>query len=432
MKNYLLTSSSICLSVLFGNFSCTPSEIGRNSVKNLKRGGDYISERTKLAYQSGREVLGLQEQSKPRLSKSMTISKRVFGNLPDGTKVHEFRLTNEKFMEVSILEYGATVRDIMVPDREGKIANVSLGFSNLQDYMEKSPYFGCIAGRYANRIANGKFSLDGIEYILAKNNGENHLHGGERGFDKKLWRGHILPDSLGVRFDLESPDGDEGYPGLLKVQATFELTENNQLKIFIEATSDKPTVVNLTNHTYFNLAGEGNPTILDHLITLPGISFVETDDSNIPTGLTSVIGTPFDFRHPLAIGKRIEQAHPQLVAGKGYDHTWLVPHGESFMGHVPETENPLNLAAILHEPESGRSLKVFTDQPGIQFYSGNYLDDSLVGSSGKSYPLRSGLCLEPQVFPDSPNHQGEEGWQNCVLRPGETYHHFSIYEFFTK
>ena len=241
-----------------------------------------------------------------------------------------------------------------------------------------------------------------------------------------------MPDSLGVRFDLESPDGDEGYPGLLKVQATFELTENNQLKIFIEATSDKPTVVNLTNHTYFNLAGEGNPTILDHLITLPGISFVETDDSNIPTGLTSVIGTPFDFRHPLAIGKRIEQAHPQLVAGKGYDHTWLVPHGESFMGHVPETENPLNLAAILHEPESGRSLKVFTDQPGIQFYSGNYLDDSLVGSSGKSYPLRSGLCLEPQVFPDSPNHQGEEGWQNCVLRPGETYHHLSIYEFFTK
>jgi aldose 1-epimerase len=428
MKAYPIICSFLFLCLLGVNFSCTPSELGKKSMNKLKSGGEFLTEKSKVAYQSGKDALGLNEEAPPTTSKPMTISKRVFGKLADGSKVHEFRLINEQGMEVSIIEYGAAIRDIIVPDRDGKKGNVSLGFNNLQDYVEKSPYFGCIAGRYANRIAQGKFSLDGQDYQLATNNGPNHLHGGDRGFDKKVWRGLVLPDSLGVRFNLESPDGEEGYPGLMRVQATYELTENNQLKILIEATSDRPTVVNLTNHAYFNLSGEGSPSILDHLLTLPGTRFVETDSTNIPTGISSVVGTPFDFRHPIAIGRRIEDKHPQLIAGKGYDHTWLVPSGAP-SDLVPEWEKPLNLGAVVRDPVSGRSLKVYTDQPGIQFYSGNYLDDSLVGNGGNRYPLRSGLCLEPQVYPDSPNHQGEEGWQSCVLRPGEAYQHLSVYEF---
>jgi aldose 1-epimerase len=406
----------------FANYSCTPSELGKKTMDSLKSSRNYISEKSKLVYKSGRNILGVEEENLSSQSKPMTVSKKVFGKLADGTKVHEFRLINEKGMEVSILEYGASMRDLVVPDREGEMDNVSLGFSGLEEYVEKSPYFGCIAGRYANRIAKGKFSLDGKEYTLATNNGPNHLHGGNLGFDKKVWLGEPLDQGLGVRFSYQSSDGEEGYPGTLKCSVTYSLSEDNKLSVEIKAVTDKPTVVNLTNHAYFNLAGEGALTILDHELFMPGSSIVATDSTNIPVGLEAVAGTPFDFRKSTRIGSRIDTNHPQIKYGKGYDHTWLVP---------VSPQNPVH-AATLYHPGTGRVLKLHTDQPGVQFYSGNYLDGTLTGSSGKTYPLRSGLCLEPQVFPDSPNHQGEAGWKSCVLRPGETYSHLSVYEFSTK
>ena len=422
MKFYSFTGSFLSIVLLLGNFSCSPTKLGKKTMSKLRSGGDYITEQTKVAYRSSRDALGLKEEVPPPSSKPMTVSKRVFGQLADGSKVHEFRLINEHGMEVSIIEYGASIRDIIVADRNGKKENVSLGFDQLQDYVEKSPYFGCIAGRYANRIANGKFSLDGKEFQLANNNGSNHLHGGNLGFDKKVWTGTPLENDLGVSLTYRSPDGEEGYPGNLSCKVVYSLSEDNKLSVEIEAVTDKPTVINLTNHTYFNLAGEGDPTILDHLLTLPGTSFVATDTTNIPTNLQLVAGTPFDFRTATVVGARIEEDHPQLVAGKGYDHTWV----------VPSVDNGLGLAASLYDPESGRVLELFTNQPGVQFYSGNYLDGSLTGSGGKPYPLRSGLCLEPQVYPDSPNHQEEDGWASCVLRPGETYRNLSVFEFSTK
>ncbi|MEK9773279.1 MAG: aldose epimerase family protein [Opitutae bacterium] len=422
MKIHSIIALVFSLVLVGGNFSCSPAELGKKTMEKIKTGGDYLTDKTKVAYQASREKLGLKEETPPPSSKPMTISKRVFGQLSDGTKVHEFRLINEQGMEVSIIEYGASIRDIIVADRDGKKENVSLGFVTLQDYVEKSPYFGCIAGRYANRIAQGKFSLEGKEYQLATNNGPNHLHGGNQGFDKRVWVGEPLENDLGVSLTYRSPDEEEGYPGNLDCTVVYTLSKDNKLKVEIKAFTDKPTVVNLTNHTYFNLAGEGDPTILDHLLTLPGTSIVATDSTNIPTGMQPVAGTPFDFRTATVVGARIGGDHPQLVAGKGYDHTWVVPAGQGSLG----------LAATLYDPDSGRVLKLFTNQPGVQFYSGNYLDGSLIGSAGKPYPLRSGLCLEPQVYPDSPNHQEEEGWKSCVLRPGETYHHQSVFEFSTK
>ena len=404
-------------------FSCTtPSQLGKKTTETLRSTRDYITEKSKSAYESGKEVIGVKPSSVPKISKPMTISKRLFGVLEDGTQVHEFRLINEQGMEVSIIEYGAAIRDLVVPDKTGKKDNVSLGFDSLDDYVHQSPYFGCIAGRYANRIANGKFTLDGKDYQLATNNGPNHLHGGENGFDKRVWHGEPLAEGIGVTFSYRSLDGDEGYPGNLDCTVVYSLSEDNKLTIDIQAITDKPTVVNLTNHAYFNLAGEGDSTILDHLLTLPGTTFVATDNTNVPTHLQPVAGTPFDFRNATVVGARIGTDHPQLVAGNGYDHTWVVAPGKEGLAH----------AATLYDPDSGRVLKLFTNQPGVQLYTGNYLDGSLTGSGGKPYPRRSGLCLEPQFYPDSPNHQGEDGWQSCVLRPGETYHHQSVYEFSTK
>ncbi len=420
MKNYPYIASLLGAAILV-NFSCTHSELSKQTIEKLKIGGEYITSKGKLAYQSSREVFGF-KQDKPIQSSKMTISKRVFGELADGSKVHEFRLINEQGMEVSIIEYGASIREIIVPDRNGNKDNISLGFNNLDDYVEKSPYFGCIAGRYANRIAKGEFSLDGKNYQLAKNNGSNHLHGGEQGFDKRVWTGKPLEDGIGVSLSYRSLDGEEGYPGNLSCSVVYSLTDDNRLKVEIKAVTDKPTIVNLTNHAYFNLAGEGDPTILDHRLTLPGTSIVATDATNIPTSIEEVVGTPFDFRRPVVVGSRISEDHPQLIAGKGYDHTWS----------VPSSGEETSLAATLEDPDSGRVMKLHTNQPGVQFYSGNYLDGSLTGLRGSPYPFRSGLCLEPQVYPDSPNHQGEKGWQNCVLRPGETYSHLSIYEFYTK
>ena len=391
--------------------SCTLSEIGQKTKKGVLEGSSYLAQKSKKA-------LGL-EESKKSSAKPMTVERKAFGLMPDGKKVSLFRLTNANGMQVALLDYGATVKEILVPDREGKFSNVSLGFSTLEEYCEKSPYFGCIAGRYANRIKNGRFELEGKSFQLATNNGPNHLHGGEIGFDKHLWEARIAQIGTGVIFTRTSKDGEEGYPGNLRCKVTYTLTNENELLVEYEATTDKPTIVNLTNHTYFNLQGEGSPSILDHELMLPGNRFVATDATNIPTAIERVEGTPMDFRKPTLIGKRIEQDHPQLKVGKGYDHTWL----------VPDSMEKLNLAAVLRDPVSGRVMKIFTDQPGIQLYTGNYLDGSLIGHGDKPYAFRSGLCLETQVFPDSPNHQEDKSWPSCVLRPGSTYEHLTVHKF---
>ena len=420
MKNKIYRIIPI-LMVLSSLFGCTISEVSQKTKDSFNKSKTYLAGKSKEVYQKGKVNLGFSKKSEKQ-KKAMTVARKAFGEMPDGEKVSLFVLTNANGMQVSLLDYGATVKEILTPDRNGKFANVSLGFSNLSDYREKSPYFGCIAGRYANRIAGGKFTLDGKEYQLATNNGPNHLHGGDRGFDKIVWNAKIKEVGTGVVFTMRSPDGDEGYPGSLLSKVTYTLTNDNELKIEYIATCDKPTVLNLTNHTYFNLAGEGDETILDHQLTLYADEYVATDETNIPVSLSKVAGTPLDFTKPHIIGDRIEQSYEQLKFGKGYDHTWIIKKGE-------DSEDNLNHAATLRDPGSGRKMDIFTDQPGIQFYSGNYLDGSYLGQSGKPYPLRSGLCLETQVFPDSPNHQGEERWRSCILRPGETYTHTTIHKF---
>lgn len=399
---------------------CTLSEVTQKTKDGFYSSKSYISEKSKKAYQKGKQTLGF--SNKKNSNKNMTVSKSPFGKMPDGTKVSQYTLINANNMKVSLLDYGATVKEILIPDRNGKFTNVSLGFSNLDDYRAKSPYFGCTTGRYANRIAHGKFTLDGKEYQLATNNGPNHLHGGEVGFDKVVWDTKIKEVGTGVVFSMKSPDGNEGYPGNLVSVVTYTLSDDNELIIEYSAKTDKPTVLNLTNHTYFNLAGEGDPTILDHKLTIYADKFVATDETNIPVSIENVSGTPFDFTKSFVIGDRINQNNEQLKFGKGYDHTWVIRGSKSSHGDLKH-------AATLYDPASGRKMDIFTDQPGIQFYSGNYLDGSYEGQSGKTYPLRSGLCLETQVFPDSPNHQEQEGWKSCVLRPGQEYIHKTVHKF---
>lgn len=422
MKFLRLLFSLIALAGILLQTNCSVSEVGRKTKDGISKSASLVSSKSKQAYKKGKSALGLAKKDNQN-PKPMTVAKKAFGKMPDGTKVSLFIMTNANGMQVSLLDYGATVKDIMVPDRDGVYANVSLGFSSLNDYREKSPYFGCTAGRYANRIAKGLFSIDGKKYKLATNNDPNHLHGGERGFDKYVWAARVSETETAVTFSRRSPDGEEGYPGTLTCKVSYTLTNENELKIEYEATTDKPTVLNLTNHTYFNLAGEGDPTILDHELTLSADKYVATDETNIPVSIREVDGTPFDFRKPTLIGKRIESDQPQIKFGKGYDHTWVVNRKQ---------EQGLAHAATLRDPGSGRVMEIHTDQPGIQFYTGNYLDGSYEGQGGKIYPFRSGLCLETQVFPDSPNHQGQDGWKSCVLRPGETYTHLTIHKFKTE
>ena len=408
---------------LLASSSCIVSEYGTKTKNALVKGSSYVGEKSKILYQSTKSTLGFKDEKKVSV-KPMSVSKSKFGALADGTKVSKYTLTNANGMKVGILDYGGTVKEIFAPDRNGKMANVSLGFSTIEEYVEKSPYFGCITGRYANRIAAGKFTLEGEEYTLATNNGPNHLHGGDKGFDKFVWEARVIETGTGVEFTRVSKDGEEGYPGTLKCKVTYSLNNDNELVVEYEATTDKATVINLTNHTYFNLAGEGAETILDHDLLLPGDQFVATDETNIPTAIEKVEGTPLDFRKFVKIGKRIESENTQIKYGKGYDHTWLVGSKKN--------EEGLNHAATLKHQGSGRILEIFTDQPGIQFYSGNYLDGTLVGHGGKKYPLRSGMCLETQVFPDSPNRQGQDGWKSCVLRPGQVYTHKTVHRFFAE
>jgi len=335
--------------------------------------------------------------------------------------VVEYTLTNGKNMSVVVINYGGIITSIKVPDRDGKIDNVVLGFRDIDSYVSKNPYFGVIAGRYANRIANAKFMLDGKEYTLAANNGPNSLHGGVKGFDKHIWQVKEVPggDSVGLELAYRSPDGEEGYPGNLDAKVTYTLNDKNEFRIDYAATTDKATVINLTSHSYFNLAGTGSGTVLDHKLTINADKYTPVDPTSIPTGIASVEGTPFDFRQPTRIGDRIRDGDQQLIYGRGYDHNWVLSRSN---------DGSLALAARLEEAKTGRILEISTTEPGIQFYTGNFLDGTLVGSAGKMYRQGDGLCLETQHFPDSPNHPD---FPSTVLKPGETYKTSTVHRFFT-
>ncbi|MEP6789113.1 MAG: aldose epimerase family protein, partial [Acidobacteriota bacterium] len=333
--------------------------------------------------------------------------------------VEIYSLTNSSGVEAKIITYGGAVVSLKVPDRHGKMGDVVLGFDSIADYERHTAFFGALIGRYGNRIAKGKFSLDGKEYSLATNNGVNHLHGGVKGFDKVVWTARPLANATGANLELTylSRDGEEGYPGNLNVKVIYSLTENNELKIVYSATTDKATVVNLTHHSYFNLAGAGSGSILDHQLTLNADKFTPTDAGSIPTGeLRSVKGTPFDFTKPAAIGSRINQPDEQLKFGSGYDHNYV----------LNKTGRGLTLAATAYEAKSGRVLEVFTTEPGIQLYTGNFLDGSVKGKSGQDYPKNSAFCLEAQHYPDSPN---EAKFPSTVLKPGQKYSQTTIYKF---
>jgi aldose 1-epimerase len=345
------------------------------------------------------------------------ITKADFGKTKDGKAVEIYTLTNSRGSEARIITYGGTVVSLKVPDKQGKFGDVVLGFDSIADYEKHTAFFGALIGRYGNRIAKGKFTLDGRGYSLATNNGENHLHGGVKGFDKVVWTAKPSTDQNGANLELTylSVAGEEGYPGNLNIKVVYTLTEDNKLKIVYSATTDKATVVNLTHHSYFNLAGAGD--ILDHRLTLNADRFTPTDSGSIPTGvLANVKGTPFDFTNETAIGARIGQENEQLKFGHGYDHNWV----------LNRKGKGVELAARAYDPTSGRVMEVLTTEPGIQFYSGNFLDASVPGKGGKSYPLRSGFCLETQHFPDSPNRSN---FPSTVLRPGQTYSQTTIYAF---
>ena len=349
-----------------------------------------------------------------------TVKKLPFGKLEDGRAASLYILSNKHGVEVSITDFGGVVVGIKVPDRHGKIEDVALGYDTLDGYVTTTSYFGGTIGRYGNRIARGEFTLNGVKYTLAKNDHGNHLHGGIKGFNKVLWTVKNTSSKNGASLHLSylSKDGEEGYPGNLSSDVTFTLTDANELKIDYAATTDRDTVINLTNHTYFNLAGDGK--ILDHQLTLAASRFTPVDDGLIPTGeLRSVEGGPFVFRQATAVGARINQDDEQLKRGKGYDHNWV----------LDSAGGSLALAATLFDPKSGRFMEVWTTEPGVQFYSGNFLDGTTKGKNGKLYEFRSGLCLETQHFPDSPNHPD---FPSTTLKAGAKYQTSTVYKFSTK
>ena len=348
-----------------------------------------------------------------------TVTKESFGKTAAGENVDLYTLRNVKGVEAKITNLGGIVVSLKVPDRTGKFDDVVLGFNDLDSYLKPHPYFGALIGRYGNRIAKGRFTLNGVEYKLAVNNGENHLHGGIKGFDKVIWTGREMRTKAGPAVVLTylSKDGEEAYPGKLNVSVVYTLTNNNELKIDYSATTDKDTVTNLTHHSYFNLAGEGNDDILNHRVTIHASRFLPTDAGSIPTGeLRRVAGTPFDFLTPHTIGERINQDEEQLKLGNGYDHTWII-NGRSGM---------LRLAAQAYESTSGRRMQVWTTEPGMQFYTGNFLDGTLTGKSGKIYQRRYGFCFETQHYPDSPNHPA---FPTTTLKKGARYRSTTIYRF---
>jgi len=354
----------------------------------------------------------------------LTVTKTTTKSTYQGKPIEMVTLKNKNGIELTAISYGGIITSLKVPDRAGKFADVVLGFDKLENYWADPPppFFGAIIGRYGNRIAKGKFTLGGKTYTLATNNPPNHLHGGNKGFDKQLWTITTKESGEGSSaiFTRTSPDGEEGYPGTLQVRVTYTLTDKNELILDYHATTDKPTPVNLTQHTYWNLAGEGSGDILGHQLTINADRFTPVDTTLIPTGeLASVSGTPFDFRQPTAIGARIDQNNDQLKKGPGYDHNWVLNR----KGSGPE------FAARLRDPQSGRTLEIATTEPGLQFYSGNFLDGALTGKSGKPYARRTGLCLETQHFPDSPN---QPNFPSTILQPGKSYDSRTVVTFSAK
>jgi len=350
----------------------------------------------------------------------MSIKKAEFGKTKQGEVAYIYTLTNANGCEVRITNYGGIVVSLKVPDKTGKLADVVLGYETLDKYIEKSPYFGALIGRYGNRIGKGKFTLNGKEYTLAVNNGPNHLHGGIVGFDKVMWRAKEIrkPEGIGLELTYLSKDGEEGYRGNLSATVRYLWTNDNELRIDYAATTDQPTVVNLTNHSYFNLTCKGD--ILGHELMIDADKFTPVDEGLIPTGeLRNVAGTPMDFRKATAIGTRIEQQDEQLKFGLGYDHNWV----------LNRSGGSLRMVARVHEPTTGRVLEVHTTEPGLQFYCGNFLDGTITGKYGRVYQKRNGFCLETQHFPDSPN---KPNFPSTVLKPGEKHTSTTIYKFATK
>jgi aldose 1-epimerase len=348
-----------------------------------------------------------------------SLKKQSFGKTAAGEEVDLYTLTNKNGVEAGIMTYGAIVVSLKVPDRTGAVADVVLGFDSLDGYLKEHPYFGAIVGRWGNRIAKGRFKLNGVEYKLAVNNGENHLHGGIKGFDKAVWKARDVstPDAASLELSHLSKDGDEGYPGNLSVTVTYTLTGANELKIDYLATTDKDTVLNLTNHSYFNLAGQGEGDVLSHEVMINADRFLPVDAGLIPTGeLKPVKDTPFDFTQPTAIGARINQNDEQLKRGRGYDHCYVL-NGSG---------GALALAARVREPNSGRELEVLTTEPAMQLYTANFLDGTIKGKGGKAYQFRYAFCMETQHYPDSPN---QPAFPSVVLKPGAKYQSTTIYRF---
>jgi len=350
------------------------------------------------------------------------IEKEPFGLTNEGKQVDLFKISHQDGMIVTIINYGAIVTSLFVPDKEGVLADIVLGYETLKEYVEDRSYFGATVGRIGNRVADGKFVLDGVKYELARNDGENHLHGGIKGFNKRIWAPEII-DHRGIptlKMTYLSKDGEEGYPGNLRISVSYSLTNDNGLKIDYAAETDKLTILNPTHHSYFNLSGAGNGEILDHVLTINADTFTPVREGLIPIGeIRDVTGTPLDFRNPKAIGERINANDEQITLGLGYDHNWVLNNWDS----------SLNLAVTLYDSRSGRFMEVFTTEPGMQFYSGNFLDGSITGKEGKIYHHRSALCLEADHFPDSPN---QPDFPPVTLGPGETYEQTTIYRFSTK
>lgn len=358
-------------------------------------------------------------------SGAMEVITRDYGTMPDGRTVKHYTLTNSHGLQVSLLDYGATLASVKTPDRHGVLADITLGYDHLAGWLGDPSHFGVTVGRFANRIAAGKFVLDGTTYTLATNNSPGgipcHLHGGVASFDKKLWIGKAVKktNASGVEFSYASADGEEGYPGKLTAKVTYWLAENDELAIEFQATTDRTTIVNLTNHAYWNLTGDPRQPITSHLLELQADALLPVNAGLIPTGeRLPVAGTPFDFTTSREIGARIGESHEQLQRGKGYDHCWIV-RGES----------GLRLAARLHDPQSGRRLELHTDQPGVQFYSGNFLKGLSKGKDGIVYQFRTGLCLEPENFPDAPN---QPSFPSARLEPGQVYQRAIVWRFSAK
>lgn len=344
---------------------------------------------------------------------------KSFGRLNNGREVYLYTLQNNNGMQMKVTNYGATILSLTAPDREGKFEDVVLGYENAQDYEMGDSYFGAIVGRYGNRIGKGKFTLEGREYQLSINNGPNHLHGGTIGFNKVIWNAEDIKESL-ITFKYTSADMEQGYPGNVELTVTYTLTDNNELKIDYRGTTDETTILNPTHHSYFNLSGDPNKTILDHELMIKADKFTPVDSTLITTGeIAAVENSPFDFRTSKPIGRDIETDNEQLHYGNGFDHNWVL---NNYNGEVRSV-------ALLYEPVSGRLMEVLTDQPGIQFYSGNFLNGSALGKKGITYQFRTGLCLETQHYPDSPN---KPEFPSVILQPGEAYIHTTIYRFAVK